>query len=1318
MNEVNEFNWAKQTWDVIDSGFENDDVLIQHQLESYNNFIEVLVPSMMKYGMPITMTHTTNDAMTFEILKCGICKPIQYSKRHYRAMYPAEARYRNLTYGAPLYIDIAIKHHVGGRVTTYIEEKIHVAKIPIMLGSKYCHLHGRSKSERVAMNECPMDRGGYFIVNGSEKVIISQERPVENSIAVFEEADSATAKTYAARVETKSTLDQRFFPIKTAIIKLTVNQDPAKDKSKGSPGHKLYVFLPYGRRPIPLFVIFKAFGVITDREIFSYLLDDENPKDVAYINMITPSAVDAHEVQTQIDAIRFVSNSININIEGPEDDTNFRMKYAKDLLNREFLPHVGNSPVKKLRFVSLMVRRLLEAYNDPSLYSDRDKLTNKRLDLPGTLLSQIFRFWFQRLLKDIKQHFSKVLSSSAAPVATIVQDIRRLIQKSNIENKIKYALATGNWFTNRSQANSASKKGIAQVVQRLAFSGTTSHLNRITSPLERAGSKHEPPRRLHGSQPPKICPNETPEGAQIGTVKNLALLTHVSIETSAQPVLYCLNELGMLPIEEASSKSVHGLTKIMVNGDFVGLSPSLVDTDRIYRSLIFLKRTGTLSCYISIAWHHDHECIVILTDGGRYSVPYYTIDEDNHFKIDNWILAYRSNDELRPDGAVKLPPMDDMTTAIPDALYNAEILHKVYNRQALGFDSNKEAALEYLDTNEDETLMLADSPEKMYDGQTYRLYSEDARFYGHLTLYIKDLKGDVKAQMIEKLTAHYTGTSKALLIDLAEQLISSVEVLDEEQRYAAISLYKPSDSLTPLEFNVITNLNRFVAKNYIVYTHCLIHPATINGVVATNIPFSDHNQSPRNCYQSSMGKQAIGIYVTNAHLRMDTTSNILAYPHKPVVFSRTAKHTRMSVMHHGFMSMIAIACFGGYNQEDSLLGNRDSAQRGTFNTIYSRTYHNKLQNLANQDATNESFVIPPDNRTVGRKIGAGGNDRYHAIVRNYGKQVGKPKPELPFIGAVVGGNDIIIPKCKSISKKGTDRTETLYSDSSTTVRPSETGVVDMIIPNEDITNNEDEDGYQFCKVRISDLRAPEIGDKFASRAAQKGTEGIQYNSADIMFNQDGVCPDKIMNPHGVPSRMTQGMTYEAVCSKEGVLSGKFMDATAFTKYDVEITKDHISEMGYDYAGDEIMYNGHTGDMFEIPIFFNPIYYQRLKHMVTDKMHARNLGPVQSLTKQPAEGRARAGGLRLGEMERDCLIAHGVAQLLKFKLTDDSDIFEVFVSKQKQTVIAANPDMGVYQCGTENVYGEDDVCKMHLPYAMNLFRNELRTSMIDVKLIME
>jgi DNA-directed RNA polymerase II subunit RPB2 len=466
-----------------------------------------------------------------------------------------------------------------------------------------------------------------------------------------------------------------------------------------------------------------------------------------------------------------------------------------------------------------------------------------------------------------------------------------------------------------------------------------------------------------------------------------------------------------------------------------------------------------------------------------------------------------------------------------------------------------------------------------------------------------------------------------------------------------------------------------------------------------------------------MGKQAIGTYVTNHNQRMDTMSNVMAYPQRPLVAPRTSKHTRLDSLHHGANAMVAIATYTGYNQEDSVIGGLSPAQRGAYNTSWYRTYSSNLQKLTSNDAT-ESFEVPPE-RTIRRKVGTGGRDRYHAIQTHYGKAKGR-KPELPKIGAFVEGNDIIIPKSKKVTSKkrggDDDGADTLYTDMSVTVKPSEGGVIDMVIPNEYITNNENEDANQFIKARICEMRQPEIGDKFASRHAQKGTVGIQLNSADIMVNGSGTMPDLIMNPHAIPSRMTHGQLLESVSSKEGILTGKFHDATPFTDFDMDKVKDDLELTGYDHCGDEIMYNGFTGEPMESPITFWPTYYQRLKHMVADKMHARALGPIQALTKQPAEGRSKMGGLRLGEMERDCLIAHSCAWFLKEKTVESSDIFEVFLSEQKRTVIAANPKLGIFQCGTEEIYGKDDIATLHMPYAMNLFRNELRTMLVDMQLI--
>jgi len=1267
----------------------------------------------MQQGMPIEVyapgTDLPGDEQTkpsskhnikLSILKVAISKPTQYVGRQFRPMLPCEARLRGLSYSSPIYIDFQIDRSNAGVITTQVEEKVYIGKIPIMVGSKYCHLYGRTNAERVAMGECPKDRGGYFIVNGSEKALIPQERPIENNISCFEEHHDASK--YVARAEVKSTVDQRYFPIKITVVRLT-----KKDiKKGGSVAQKLVVQLPYSERDIPLFILFKALGVTSDKDIFSYLTDGTDDE---ITNLIIPSAIDGHIVKSQTDALTYVANSLKIKILSsldkieltPEQLTEFKLKYAQDILTREFLPHVGFDVTKKLRFLSLMVNNLLNAYFNNDLYTDRDKLTNKRLDLSGTLVAQIFRYWFLRLVKDIKQQFVKEIKRvNDGTGISLAQIIRRLMQKCNIENKIKYAISTGNWFTNRSQANSVTKKGISQVLQRLSYMGTLSHLRRINSPLERAGSKHEPPRRYHGTQVPKICPNETPEGAQVGTVKNLSLITHVTIETSVKPVLYCLKELGMVDITEASSAQVHSCIKILVNGDFVGLV-QIENCLDMYHTLKSLKLTGCISKYISISWHTDFNMLVILTDGGRYIHPYYTIDEDNHFCMDR----------LPANFPMTLSKLTSRIDVDEDEGDEGEATYVAFNAsyKTMARFKNSCATIEFLDTNEEETSMIAVTPHDLYNGQTFRkdrVVNKTTLFSGSIS-YNVDLK-NVKASV------NITDRVFACLNEKNSVLLKGLDVVlkDVDSRHVELSF---TGKVTPHLLVLLTNLNRFLSPDYIVYTHCMLHPSMINGVVATCIPFPDHNQSPRNAYQSSMGKQAIGTYVTNYDKRMDTMSNIMVYPQVPTVATRTAKYTGLDTMHHGFTSMHGIACYGGYNQEDSLLSNLDSSTRGAFTICFYRTYINKLQKLATSETGGEHFAVPPD-RTIGRKVGSGSEDRYHAIVQTPGKKI-----QLPAIGSIVKGNDIIIPKYRNHSSKKTkgataSSTDVLYTDVSTTVRATEGGVVDLVMPSPDLPYNEDEDGYQICKVRICELRAEEIGDKFASRSAQKGTVGMQYDSADMMINQDGSAPDKIMNAQAIPSRMTIGQLKEAQCSKEGIQTGKFHDATPFTRSNMGEIGDTLNSIGYDGDGDEIMYSGITGEVLNCPIFYCPTYYQRLKHMVADKIHARKTGPIQALTRQPAEGRSRAGGLRIGEMERDCFIAHGTAAYLKEKLTDSSDIFEVFVSKQRQTIIAANPKLGIFQHGTTDIYGTDDIHKLQIPYALHLFRMELKTSLVDYQLI--
>jgi DNA-directed RNA polymerase II subunit RPB2 len=483
-------------------------------------------------------------------------------------------------------------------------------------------------------------------------------------------------------------------------------------------------------------------------------------------------------------------------------------------------------------------------------------------------------------------------------------------------------------------------------------------------------------------------------------------------------------------------------------------------------------------------------------------------------------------------------------------------------------------------------------------------------------------------------------------------------------------------------------------NNYKYFTHCEIHPSLILSVITANIPFPDHNQAPRNTFQGAMAKSALGVYSTNFTRRMDTLGHVLHYPQKPIVNPRTSLYTSSKELPAGMNCIVAIASYTGYNQEDSVILNQSSIDRGLFHSVFYRTYKDEEKKNA-ISGEEEKFGNPPAMDTAGRK-----NGNYDALDESGFAKVNSP----------VNGGDVIIGK--SINLKKEDPNGKKYRDVSMTLRGNESGIVDRVIWNR---NGE---GYRFAKVRVRSTRVPIIGDKFAARHAQKGTMGISYRQEDMPFTKDGLTPDIIMNPHAIPTRMTIGQLLECLLGKVSVLNGHESDATPFTGTQVEDVAAYLKKYyHYNELGDEVMYNGMTGEQMKVKIFIGPTYYQRLKHMVEDKIHSRSTGPLQILTRQPAEGRSREGGLRLGEMERDCLLAHGTAQFVKERLLDMSDKFRVYICKQCGTfVTAGNPYKNIYYCKTCN--NSTNIAEVHLPYAYKLLTQELMSLSIVPKIITE
>ena len=518
------------------------------------------------------------------------------------------------------------------------------------------------------------------------------------------------------------------------------------------------------------------------------------------------------------------------------------------------------------------------------------------------------------------------------------------------------------------------------------------------------------------------------------------------------------------------------------------------------------------------------------------------------------------------------------------------------------------------------------------------------------------------------------------------KLLDAPKVSDEWNDWVRTCI----EYIDPAETEVI-RVSMFPREITKSHTHCEIHPTLILGHMASSIPFSDHNQSPRNTYQSAMGKQSMGIFARNYAKRLDKNGYILCSPMRPFVETRMMNVLNTHEMPSGDNVIVAIGIYSGYNQEDSVIMNRSSIDRGMFRTLYYTIYKDEEHRNVSS-GKEEKFAKPRRENTRGFKTSA-----YHAIQDN----------GAPAMNSYIKENDVVIGKVTSLKA---DPNGYAFRDSSTIHRNSETCRVDGV------WNEKNSDGYPFVKVRVVSERVPEVGDKVSSRHGQKGTCGIILNEEDMPYTSSGLRPDIIMNPHAVPSRMTIAQLMETMHGKICAEKGTLGDGTPYSHLKIGTLKEHLLALGMHPYGNEIMYNGQTGEMMESEIFVGPTFYQRLKHMVVDKKHSRSRGPIVSLTRQPCEGRSRDGGLRVGEMERDCMISHGLSVFTKERLMDVSDPFRTGFCKTCGTLAVVNPLENVYHCGNCGMKTHFEM--KTIPYAVKLWSQELEAMHIVPRMVFE
>jgi DNA-directed RNA polymerase II subunit RPB2 len=1183
--------------------------IISHQIESFNQFMEVDIPEIIHMANPITSygspeiplagprsalatatglsTSAANALMgtaadgsasagkkvkheyevTLEFEKISIRKPTIFENNGaIHPMMPNDARLRNLTYASPLNVDVKvttifIDHTRNGirESNVRIFPNVHLGKVPVMVGSKYCLLHDQKHIHPSNLGECAEDLGGYFIIQGGERAMISMERMSENRPFVFRNG-RGNAKEMEV-VEIKCIGPDNDQVPKSNTVKIVYH-----------PKNQLITMLratvPRIKTDIPLVILFRALGVLADKDIYELIIGYDN--DPTYDHIITETILEASSITTKDQALAWLAEHTNTWSVKSQKQSN-----VQDILNEELFPQIGGGEMnyEKACFLAHMTRKVLWTSSQRLPTDDRDGYPNKRVDVPGFLLADLFRKTYNnRMVKDMKAALSKEIHGGSWKATgnwteiVNINNINKIIKSTILDVCLKSSLATGNFGSGK--IGGPSKIGVSQVLNRLNYTSAISHLRRISTPIEKTG-KLIAPRKQHNTQWGYICPCETPEGHGVGVIKNMASTAVVSIFSSPITVYAFIQNLDkLISLRIATIQQKHDNTRVFLNGSWIGVLPN-EDTSFVVNALRKAKRAGKIHIYTGIIWKNAFKELWITTEAGRILRPVY------------YAPAIR---EIAADKTGKL---------------KQDILSiKEWNNLLLWETPGERHLFEYLDAGETE------------------------------------------------------GTYIAMDYD---------------------SCVKDSS-----------------------YTHCEIHPSIVFGTAASGIPFPDHNQSPRNAYQCAMGKQAMGVYSLNFRERFDAMSHILCYPEIPMVSPYMSKFYGAQSLPAGQNIVVAIMTYTGYNQEDSNMINRAALDRGRFRSIFYRTY--KDEERKNQSSGEEEKFCNPDpietkhmKNAHYEKLAEDGFVPKDHYVTPDDVLIGKVVPLRVATGAVLPAG---AKKQRDVSKMP---------------RNNESGYVDKIY------KNRNGEGYSFVKIRMRQDRIPEIGDKFSSRHGQKGTMGMILNPEDMPQTSSGIVPDIIINPHCIPSRMTIAQLMETLLSKIGCMTGCLGDGSPFNN----VTVDNLAatlrdQFGMEPYGNEIMYNGYTGRMMETSIFIGPCYYQRLRHCSADKLHSRASGPLVMLTRQPAEGRAREGGLRFGEMERDCVVAHGMTEFTKERLMECSDAFSCYSCKGCGLLAIANPEQSIWACrGCGNT---TEFSHINIPYATKLLLQELETMNIGSRLI--
>ena len=1206
------------SWKLIDKYFnDNPHNLVAHHLESYNSFFNEGINRVFKENNPIRFIEREDEDNEGKVNQCSLYlggkdgsklyygKPVIYDDNYSHFMYPNDARLRNMTYGITIHYDVDVDFiffdEQGEKKEHSITlEKILLGRFPIMLQSNLCILNGLARDVRFNMGECKNDYGGYFIIDGKEKVIVSQEKFADNILYIRKNKDD---NIYSFSAEVRSVSEDASKPIRTTAVKIVA---PSTVLSN----NQIVVLIPNVRKPIPLFILMRALGVVSDQQIIEYcLLTDltENKTSNSYVDLFIPSIHDANKIFNQETALKFIASFTK---RGTIDS-------VLDILMNYFLPHIGEQNfLDKAYFIGYMAKRLLRVFTGEEKPTDRDNFKYKRVELAGSLIYDLFREYYLiqkreiglKIDKEFYYHSGKYKNSF---INLISENSQEYFKERTVEKGFKKAFK-GNWG---SEAHTK-RVGVIQDVNRLSWNSFISQMRKFNLPLD-ASAKVVGPRLLHSSQWGYIDPVDTPDGGNIGLHKHMAISTLVTSGFSVKQIIPWLRlHINLKLLQECTPIMLSIFTKIFVNGVWIG---SIEEPMKTIKYLKLLRRNGLLPPFMSISFNYESNEISIFTDAGRLTRPVYYIEDGKPSYQRKEIMELIRMGKFTWEQAVGgFEEKDDkMFTIKGNTIYDLDELYSKISKENLETElKSKSSVVEYLDTAEEEGTLMA------------------------------------------------------------------------------------------------TNVDDLKKSKY--YTHLEVDPSLILGVLGNFIIFPENNPYPRDAFSCGQTKQAVSLYHSNYQMRIDKMGVVLNSGQIPLIKSRYMDYINKEEQPYGVNAVVAIMSYTGYNVEDAILINEGAIQRGIFRTTYYSMYEAREESSKVQGTTSNSYFSDVMSKNVvGLKPGCDYSqlDKWGLIREN--TQV---DDKMVVIGKVTSNamdSEVVV-------------------DSSIFPKKGQLGFVDKSF----IT--EGEEGFRIAKVRIREERVPAIGDKMASRAGQKGTLGLIIPEQDMPFTADGMRPDLIINPHAIPSRMTIGQLIESLLGKACCVYGGFGDCTAFANKgpNVDVYGHMLVRAGFNASGNQILYNGMTGEQLYSDIYIGPTYYMRLKHMVKDKINYRALGPRTMLTRQTVQGRANDGGLRIGEMERDGVMAHGASAFLNESFMIRGDEYYMAVCNKTGAIAIYNQNLNLFLSpfsdgpinfnttldGKMNIRNISRFGRsfsiVRIPYALKLLIQELQVMNVQMRIITE